>query len=99
MSAHPKAAPKTFLELSGDVASYYGFTALPSAPKGRAHTFMTASAASSAMFAKAGQPVLSWWASSSPAYLPPGITDSAEFSLSVVGSEESVGEIVLLKTL
>jgi histidyl-tRNA synthetase len=98
--SHPKAAPKTFLELSSDVASYYGFTALPPAGRGRAHTFSTALNASSTMLGKSGgEPVLSWWANTSPLYLPPGITDSAEFSLSVVGSEESVGEIVILKTI
>jgi histidyl-tRNA synthetase len=96
---HRKAAPRKFLELSGEVASYYGFAALPPAPRGRGHTFGSALGVSSSQLGKSGEPVLSWWSTLQPAYLPPGVSDSAEFALSVVGSEESVGEIVILKTV
>jgi histidyl-tRNA synthetase len=45
--------------------------------------------------------MLAFWATSSPSHLPYGANarDVGEFGLQVVGSPESVGEVVLLKTL
>lgn len=47
------------------------------------------------------EPLLSFYATPSPAYAPKHIPleESGEFGLQVIGSGESVGEIVLLKTL
>ncbi len=94
-----RASPKGFLELSADVASFYGFTSLSPAQRGRPHTFASATEASSSMLKAGGEAVLSYWTTPSPLYLPPGVTDAGEFGLSVVGSEESLGEVVLVKTL
>jgi len=47
------------------------------------------------------QPALAWWASSAPSHLPVGMAprEFGEFGLHIAGASESVGEVVLLKTL
>ncbi|HEV8677562.1 MAG TPA: hypothetical protein VN701_01910, partial [Candidatus Paceibacterota bacterium] len=47
------------------------------------------------------EPALAFFASPSPTYAPRAIPleDSGEFNLMVVGTNESVGEIVLIKTI
>ncbi len=50
----------------------------------------------------AGEPALAFWASASPSHLPAytgNPRELGEFGLQVVGSQESVSEIVILKTL
>lgn len=48
-----------------------------------------------------GEPVLAYWASALPSHAPQGISvrDAGEFGLHVIGASESLGEILLLKTL
>lgn len=47
------------------------------------------------------QPALAWWATASPTHLPTGMAprELGEFGLHIAGAQESVGEVVLLKTL
>lgn len=107
-----RISPVSFLKLSADIASFYGFRnvrdverslkrrerpALRGAP-----SFMAAahlSAARAALFPL--EPVLAFYASPSPAHAPPRVVarETGEFGLSVVGVQESVGEIVILKTI
>jgi len=50
---------------------------------------------------KATEPVLAFWATTTPSHVPMGVAsrEVGEFGMHVVGSPESIGEIVLLKTL
>lgn len=95
MSAPQRTSPASFLKLSADVASFYGFKPI------KAQNFSAAASALSAS-AERGEPALAFWASASPGYLPALFSQSrelGEFGLQVVGSQESVSEVVLLKTL
>jgi len=72
-------------------------------PRARAtHTFDAAAAMCAASASVSlGEPVLAYYATPSPSPLPPGYTvqEAGEFGLQVVGTSESVGEILLLKAL
>lgn len=94
-----------FLTLASDVASFYGFRpikeveqALPAHERVRPHTF--ASVANACSVRGSTEPVLAYYASPSPSYLPATLPPGGvgEFGLQIVGTNESVGEIVLLKT-
>jgi histidyl-tRNA synthetase len=67
-----------------------------------AHTFETVSHVSATRVAmRPGEPALAYYASPYPTHIPKNFTarESGEFGLQVIGSPESVGEVVLLKTL
>jgi histidyl-tRNA synthetase len=93
------------------VASFYGFRPardIERMAQNRlvkrmgAHTFETAAQVSVTRVAmRPGEPVLAYYASPYPTNLPRGCAprESGEFGLQVIGSQESVGEVVMLKTL
>ena len=89
-----RTSPASFLKLSADVATFYGFSPAKSST-------LTNMAALNAPQILGAEPTLAFYVGSSPAHVPPGQSakEVAEFGLSVVGSTESVGEVVLLKTL
>lgn len=103
----PKLSPATFLKLSQDVASFYGFKPLreierqiPTQTLRRgAHNFTYASMALA--HAAGAVPSMAYYASTSPAHLPQGLSprEVGEFGLQVSGAQESVGEVLLLKTV
>ncbi len=65
------------------------------------HSFETAMHASTAALGvRPGEPMLAFYASPTPVYAPETFgRDCGEFGLTLAGSPESVGEIVLLKTI
>ncbi|HVU80285.1 MAG TPA: hypothetical protein VHD37_02895, partial [Candidatus Paceibacterota bacterium] len=75
----------------------------PAGRRGQAvYSFESAAALAAARAAARPQePVLGFYATPVPAHVPPGVSarDVGEFGLQVVGTQESVGEIVLLKTI
>jgi len=105
-------SPVSFLKLSSHVASFYGFRNTrellrglkrvdrpkiisPSASVAIAHLATAAGAA------RPQEPVLAFFATPSPAHLPGNLLsrETGEFGLCVVGTKESVGEMVILKTI
>ena len=106
-----RTAPASFLRHATDVASFYGFRPareIEGMARDRlvkrvgAHTFETVSHVSATRVAmRPGEPALAYYASPSPTHLPKNFAprESGEFGLQVIGSGESVGEVVLLKTL
>jgi len=107
MSSTQRLSPASFLKLSQDVASFYGFRPLreverrlPSgALKRGAHNFAYASQALA--HSSATEPAMAYYASTSPLHLPHGLLtrEVGEFGLQVAGARESVGEVLLLKTV
>jgi histidyl-tRNA synthetase len=103
-----RLSPASFLKLSQDVALFYGFRPLReverSLPAGTlkrgAHNFSYASQAL-AHGAARGEPAMAYYASASPLHLPHGLglREIGEFGLQVAGAQESVGEVLLLKTV
>ena len=74
--------------------------------RGGFHTFATSLDACTANMlqparTRGSEPILAFWATTAPSHVPAGINprDVGEFGMHVVGSPESLGEIVLLKTL
>jgi histidyl-tRNA synthetase len=105
MSAPTRIAPAAFLKLSADVASSYGFRTVREwaleKPRG-AHSFASVAHAGAARFAtRPTEPVLAFYATPTPSHVPTGILprEVGEVGLQVIGAPESVGEIVLLKTI
>ena len=107
-------SPSSFLRHASDVATFYGFRPVREVekevprsavllPRSRApHTFMSAAHVCAAHAAlKPGEPVLAFYATAAPEYAPYTLPprETAEFGLQVMGTGESVGEILLLKTL
>jgi len=92
-----RTSPASFVKLSADVASYYGFKPV------RAQNLSGAATVLADALTPRGEPQLAFWASASPAFVPAlgdvGPKEVGEFGLSVVGSPESVSEVVLLKTM
>ena len=105
------AKPTSFLKHATEVASFYGFRpareieriAANRLTKRRgAHSFEAVAVLSSVCVALRPQdPVLAFWATPSPSHLPRHLStrETGEFGLQVAGSPESVGEVVLLKTI
>jgi len=103
----PKLSPASFLKLSQDVASFYGFKPLRDIErqiptltlKRSAHNFNYASMALA--HSAHTVPSMAYYASATPAHLPAGFTsrEIGEFGLQVSGARESVGEVLLLKTV
>ncbi|MDE1924698.1 MAG: hypothetical protein KGH79_00770 [Patescibacteria group bacterium] len=110
MSAN-RTSPAAFLKHATEVASFYGFhpsreieriAANRLVKRKGAHSFETVAAVCAACVAvRPGEPALAFYASPQPAHLPLNLNarDVGEFGLQVVGSGESVGEVVLLKTI
>lgn len=92
-----RTGPAGFLKLSADVASFYGFKPV------RASSFAAAATQLSNALATHSEPMLAFYACASPSHMPANMAipgkELGEFGLQVVGSQESVGEVVLLKTL
>jgi histidyl-tRNA synthetase len=112
-----RSSPASFLKHAADVASFYGFAPIKQVEKSFSKTpdkiaHVADSKGSSSFARSAGlsavyaglhpqEPVLSFYASSSPTYAPHTVPldETGEFGLMVVGTNESVGEIVLIKTI
>jgi histidyl-tRNA synthetase len=108
MQAPTRTAPASFLKHASDVATFYGFRPLREVERaipggaGRAHSFATAAATCSQyVIARPQDPALVYWGSASPLHAPTHLPprESGEFGLSIVGVQESIAEIVLLKTV
>lgn len=96
MNSPTRSAPAGFLKLSSEVAAFYGFKAL------RAANFTAAASSLSAQVNnRSTEPLLAYYATPSPSHVPLGQVSKelAEFGMQVVGTPESVGEVVLLKTM
>ena len=107
-----RISPVSFLKLSADVASFYGFRsvrniertlkrrerpALRGAPAYAAAAHLSATKVA----LRPQEPVLAFYATPSPVHMPERFSqkETGEFGLCVVGVGESVGEIVILKTV
>jgi histidyl-tRNA synthetase len=110
MSAPQRLSPASFIKHAADVSGFYGFKpmkdverAVPRVDRIRGtHSFTTATALSAAYLTqKPKEPLLSFYASPAPSHMPGSFAprETGEFGLQVVGSDDSLGEIVLLKTL
>ncbi len=107
----PRLSPVSFLRHCADVASFYGFVPLREieygmpARRGRGgfHSFTTSVEACALHITttKRTDPILTFYANTTPTHVPAGINprDVGEFGMHVVGANESLGEIVLLKTM
>lgn len=79
----------------------------PAIERPRTHNFTTVAQVCVACAAAKNEPSLAWWATPSPSYLPIQATlegdlsarEVGEFGLHIGGVPQSIGEIVLLKTL
>ncbi|MDZ4226192.1 MAG: His/Gly/Thr/Pro-type tRNA ligase C-terminal domain-containing protein [Patescibacteria group bacterium] len=105
----------SFLKHASDVSAFYGFRPIreieketpPRAgglPRRRTllHTFMSAAQVCAVRAAAPpGEPVLAFYATPTPEHAPFPLParETGEFGLQVVGSGESMGEVLLLKTL
>ncbi len=104
-----RLSPAGFLKLSQDVSSFYGFKPLkeveklvPSAVHKRtAHNFTYASLSLAHSAAAPGEPVMAYYASANPMHMPAALSarEVGEFGLQVSGAHESVGEVLILKTV
>ncbi|OGC87047.1 hypothetical protein A3D70_00790 [Candidatus Adlerbacteria bacterium RIFCSPHIGHO2_02_FULL_54_18] len=115
MPAPLSASPASFLKHAAEVASFYGFRPLREMERSipgtasRAHSFATASGVCvRCLAARPEEPVLIYWANGSPMHVPHNLTEApiagnrgtiGEFGLHIVGVEESLAEVVLLKTV
>ncbi len=131
MNISSRASPKSFLKLSADISSSYGFRSMreleraaPPAERSRGtYTFATAArlcssiVVSRALIASRArlatipptkvppievqEPVLAYYASPTSSYTPHGFSmrETGEFGLSIVGSSESMGEVLLIKVI
>ncbi len=107
----PRVSPVSFLRHCADVASFYGFVPLREIEKGISmrrgrggfHSFTTSTEACALHITttKSVEPILTYYATTAPTHVPPGIIsrDVGEFGMHVIGANESLGEIVLLKTM
>jgi histidyl-tRNA synthetase len=79
----------------------------PALERVRTHTFASVSAACAAYTSASSEPTLAWWVSAAPSHIPPHaapqgeltVRDVGEFGLHIGGVAQSVGEVVLLKSL
>lgn len=110
MSAPQRLSPASFIKHAADVSSFYGFKpikeverAVPRTDRIRgSHSFTTVTALSAAYLAqKPKEPMLGFYASPAPTHVPNSYAprETGEFGLQVVGASDSLGEIILLKTL
>lgn len=101
-------SPASLLKLSADIASFYGFKSLRELEhqgikidRSRGPFAAAAGLCSNLLLTHPLEPVLAWSTSALPSHLPQDLSprEAGEFSLFVVGSPESLGEVVILKTL
>lgn len=110
--SNARVSPVSFLKLSGNVASFYGFRntreltrSIKRAERPKilnlSSSVAAAHLAAAAGAARPQEPVLAFWATPFPTHLPPNLLsrETGEFGLCVVGTKESVGEMVILKTI
>ncbi len=105
------AKPTSFIKHATEVAGFYGFRSAREieriaanrlAKRKGANSFESlATLASVCVALRPTDPVLAFYATPSPMHLPTKFSprETGEFGLQVMGSQESVGEVVLLKTL
>ncbi len=102
-------SPALFVKHASDVAMFYGFKPFrhieqelkQKREKGN-HTFTsTIDTCARHTQLRNPEPSLAFYASAAPSHVPPGIVERevGEFGLHVVGAQDSLGEILLLKTL
>lgn len=104
--------PSRFISHAADVASFYGFRSMKDierrVPKAErphnVHSFITTTQTCViSMGQRPNEPLLAFYATPAPAYIPTTFTllpkETGEFGLHVMGSPESLGEVLLLKTL
>ena len=106
-----RTSPASFLKHASDVADFYGFRPAREVEKAAANRLEKRKGANSFdavahvnatyLLLRPGEPSLSYYASPSPTFLPASLAarETGEFGLQVIGSGDSVGEVVLLKTL
>lgn len=106
-----RTSPASFLKHASDVANFYGFRPAREVEKAAANRLEKRRGANSfdtvahvnAMYLalRPGEPSLAYYASPVPTFLPKAypLRETGEFGLQVIGSADSVGEVVLLKTL
>jgi histidyl-tRNA synthetase len=109
MPAPQRLSPASFVKHASDVASFYGFSPLreverelfPKRTKGLHNFGSSLEVCASRVAALKGEPVLAYYASANPSHVPAAFPtkDSGEFGLHIVGASESLGEILLLKTV
>ncbi len=103
-------SPSLFIKHAADVASFYGFRPMHEVERGipalqrtrGVHSFGTAANTCNLIIAQnPTDPVLTFYATPTPSHIPAQFSpkDTGEFGLHVAGSPESLGEVVLLKTL
>ena len=110
MSPSHRLSPASFLRHASDVASFYGFHPAREyeriaqnrlAKRRGAHSFdAVVAVCATCVSLRPAEPVLAYYATPSPSHLPHSFAarETGEFGLQVVGSPESVGEVVLIKT-
>jgi len=107
-------SPASFLKHASDVATFYGFRPVreieketprvsnPLVRRKPVHTFLTAAQVCAVHAStRPNEPVLGFYATPTPEHAPLPLPprETGEFGLQVVGSRESMGEILVLKTL
>ncbi len=109
----PLKNPARFIKLSSEIASFYGFAPARDFEKSLAGSLRTPSWRSGTYnfgavsrvctncVATKPEAALAFYATHAPTHIPAHLPqkESAEFGLSVTGSPESLGEVVLIKTL
>lgn len=102
-----RVAPASFIKHSGDIAAYFGFKPMRELERERergSYNFIKAVAVC-ATAAQPTEPALGYFASPAPAHVPADIrasnkyADLGEFGIIVAGAEESLAEVVLIRTL
>jgi len=110
MSAPQRLSPASFIKHAADVSAFYGFRpmkeverSVPPAIRVKGmHTFGTTAEMCAVSFGhKVKDPVLAFYASPTPTHISPQYSprETGEFGLQVVGSPDSLGEVLMLKTM
>ncbi len=114
MRAHTRPSPRSFLKMSSNVSSFYGFRPLgelervapPSERLRGMPSFTSVARLCGAMGALklnaiTHEPVLVYYATANSSYAPPqtSMRETGEFGLAIIGSQESMGEILLIKVI
>ena len=106
-----RISPVSFLKLSTDVASFYGFSSVRQIEQETrqarkpiprsASPFAAVTHLCAVRAATPQEPVLAYYATPTPSHAPKGLNarETGEFGLCSVGGDPSGGEIVILKTV
>jgi histidyl-tRNA synthetase len=101
MSIPHALTPSTFVPRASQVAEFYGFR--PAREFGRSVQSFTGvlESCTARLGTKPGNPVLAYWATPSPTHLPTGLSprEVGEFGLQIIGSDESISDVLLVKTV